>query len=259
VTSAAAALAARYWPGALTLVLAKRDVVPDAVTAAGRTIAVRMPAHPVAQALLRAAALPIAAPSANRSTMLSSTRAEHVRRSLEGRIDFILDGGPTTGGLESTVLDVTTSPPRLLRPGLIERAELEAVVGPVTYRSEAAAESSAALPSPGMMQRRYAPRKPLECVEGDAEARVRELCAAGERVAWVIYGRSYTFLNSNYPYPAGAYTAQLPSDPSECAAQLYDLLHHLDHDIPVTRIVVEVPPDEDAWTAVRDRLRRASA
>jgi L-threonylcarbamoyladenylate synthase len=251
-------LARRFWPGPLTLVLPKRDIVPDIVTAGGPTLAVRVPAHPVALALLRGAGVPVAAPSANRSTQLSPTRAEHVLRGLDARIDMILDGGPTTGGLESTVLDLASSPPRLLRPGLIGLAELEAVIGPVTGVAPTPAYD-AALPSPGMLRRHYAPRKPLECVEGDALARIRELCDAGERVGWLIYGRSYYFPARVSPYPAGAYTAQLPSDPIECSARLYELLHHLDHDIPVTRIVVELPPDTPEWLAVRDRLRRASA
>src|SRR5204862_2820372 len=113
----AAQLAARFWPGPLTLVLPKRDIVPDVVTAGGPTVAVRMPAHPVALALIRAAGVPVAAPSANRSTALSPTRAEHVLRGLDGRIDLVLDGGHAPGGIESTVLDLTSTPPRLLRPG----------------------------------------------------------------------------------------------------------------------------------------------
>src|SRR5690348_13744143 len=124
-------LAERFWPGPLTLVLPRCDAVPDAVTAGGPTVAVRVPAHPVAQALVRAAGVPIAAPSANRSMELSPTRAEHVLRGLDGRIDVLLDGGPTAGGIESTVLDLTATPPRLLRPGLIGVAELEAVLGRV--------------------------------------------------------------------------------------------------------------------------------
>src|SRR5207248_1735225 len=124
-------LAKRFWPGPLTLVLPKREIVPDVVTAGGPTVAVRMPAHPVALALIRAAGVPVAAPSANRSSELSPTRAEHVSRSLDGRIDLILDGGAAVGGIESTVLDVSVSPPRLLRPGLVTPADLEAVIGPV--------------------------------------------------------------------------------------------------------------------------------
>jgi L-threonylcarbamoyladenylate synthase len=256
---AAARLAARFWPGPLTLVVPKAAAVPAVVTAGGPTVAVRVPAHPVALALLRAAGVPLAAPSANRSSQLSPTRAEHVLRGLAGRIDLVLDGGPTTGGLESTVLDVTSTPPRLLRPGLIGPADLEAVIGPVTCSQAAAGETAGVLPSPGMMRRHYAPRKPLECVEGDSLSRVEELAAAGERVGWLVFGRSYIFPTNVIPFPTSVYYGQLPSDPTACAAQLYDLLHHLDKDVPVTRIVVELPPDTPEWLAVRDRLRRASA
>ena len=110
-------LAGRFWPGPLTLVLPRHPALPALVTAGGPTVAVRVPLHPVALALLRAAVVPVAAPSANRSTRLSPTRAEHVLAGLAGRIDLLLDGGPASGGLESTVLDVTTVPPRLLRRG----------------------------------------------------------------------------------------------------------------------------------------------
>src|SRR5207302_8534817 len=125
----AQALAERFWPGPLTLVLPKRAHVPDLVTAGGPTVALRMPGHPVALALLRGCGLPLAAPSANRSTELSPTCAEHVLAGLTDRIDLLLDGGPTTGGLESTVVDLTTDPPRLLRPGLVTTTELEAILG----------------------------------------------------------------------------------------------------------------------------------
>src|SRR4051794_39087740 len=132
----AARLAERFWPGPLTLVLPKAAAVPDAVTAGGPTVAVRVPAHPVALALLRAAGVPLAAPSANRSTELSPTTAGHVLHGLGGRIDLVLDAGPTAGGIESTVLDVTTNPPRLLRPGLVTPAMIEAVIGPIRRASE---------------------------------------------------------------------------------------------------------------------------
>src|SRR5262249_29961408 len=127
----AARLAGRFWPGPLTLVLPRGPGVPDVVTAGGPTVAVRVPAHPVAAALLAAAGVPLAAPSANRSNRLSPTRAEHVRADLDGRIDLILDGGPAPGGIESTVLDVTVAPPRILRPGLVTPAELEELMGPI--------------------------------------------------------------------------------------------------------------------------------
>ena len=153
---------ARFWPGPLTLVVPRNADVPDATTAGGPTVAVRMPAHPVALALLRTVGVPIAAPSANRSTELSPTLAEHVLRGLDRRIDLVLDGGPTAGGIESTVLDMTTSPPRLLRPGLIGPAELEAVIGPVGRTGTIQAGGGAA-------------------VAGDAAATLRPADAAGMR------------------------------------------------------------------------------
>ncbi len=250
----AARLAARFWPGPLTLVLPKRDTVPDVVTAKGPTVAVRVPAHPVAQTLLRAASVPIAAPSANRSTELSPTRAEHVLRGLGGRIEMLIDGGPTSGGIESTVLDLTTMPPRLLRPGPIGIAELEAKIGPlsrVRSLTVAAQRDLQPLPSPGMMLRHYAPRTPLECVEAGREAeRLKSLLSAKRPVGWV------TFTDPVAESP-GVLVRVMPSDPAAYAAQLYAVLHELDT-LGLERIHVTLPPDTDEWLAVRDRLRRAA-
>ena len=245
---AAERLARRFWPGPLTLIVPRSAAVPDATTAGGRTVAVRVPAHPVALALLRATGAPIAAPSANRSTELSPTRAEHVLRGLDGRIDLVLDAGPTTGGVESTVLDVTTSPPRLLRPGLIGPAELEAVIGPV-IRPKAEATDTAPR-SPGMQPRHYAPRTPLECT-ADSRSRVEELLDGGGRVGWL------TFSSAPEVALPGLVVRPMPTDPAGCAAQLYAALHALD-DAGVDRIIVDRPPDGDEWLAVRDRLRRAA-
>src|SRR5690242_6187855 len=185
---AAARLAERFWPGPLTLVLPRRDTVPDAVTAGGPTVAVRVPAHPVARALIRAAGVPVAAPSANRSTQVSPTRAAHVLTGLDGRIDLLLDGGPTAGGLESTVLAVTASPPRLLRRGLVRPGEIEAVVGALARSGPVAAATGQVLPSPGMLGRHYAPRAVLQCVEGSGRDRVRDLQGTGLRVGWLALG-----------------------------------------------------------------------
>jgi L-threonylcarbamoyladenylate synthase len=248
----AARLAERFWPGPLTLVLPKRDIVPDIVTAKGPTVAVRVPAHPVAQALLRAVALPLAAPSANRSTELSPTRAEHLLRGLQGRIDLVLDGGPTAGGIESTVLDVTTIPPRLLRPGLVSAAELESVIGSVERAASIEARTDPVLPSPGMMPRHYAPRTPLECVDAGSESeRLAHLLGEKHRVAWVA------FAHPGGEIASGVLLQVLPADPAGYAAQLYAVLHELDT-AAVDRILVTLPPDTDQWLAVRDRLRRAS-
>jgi L-threonylcarbamoyladenylate synthase len=244
----AARLAERFWSGPLTLVLPKRPEVPDVVTASGPTVAVRVPAHPVALALLRAVELPLAAPSANRSSQLSPTRAEHVWRGLAGRINLILDGGPTSGGIESTVLDVTTTPPRLLRPGLVSASELEAVVGPLARHIPT---GSALLPSPGLLPRHYAPRTPLECVGDDGLARVEELRRKGQRIGWVTITPAANIGLSD------VVTVALPADPAAYAAQLYATLHLLD-DAGLDHILVTLPPDTEEWLAIRDRLRRAS-
>jgi L-threonylcarbamoyladenylate synthase len=243
-------LAERFWPGPLTLVVPKSRRVPDLVTGGGSTVALRAPAHPVAQALLRATGLPLAAPSANRSSSLSPTRAEHVLTALGGRIPLVLDAGPATGGLESTVLDVTTTPARLLRPGLVTPTEIEAVIGPIAR--QVAATLGQPLPSPGMLGRHYAPRTPLECTVGDGWLRVRRLLEEGQRVGWLTLGEPPQPLD-----PLRGVALAMPVDPSAYATQLYTALHTLDA-AGVARIVVALPPPGEAWLAVRDRLRRAA-
>jgi L-threonylcarbamoyladenylate synthase len=241
----AARLAERFWPGPLTLVLPRAAAMPDVVTAGGPTVAVRVPAHPVALALIRAAGVPVAAPSANRSALLSPTCAAHVLKGLDGRIDLLLDGGPAPGGIESTVLDLTASPPRLLRPGLVGPDELADVLGPVDVGSAA----GGALRSPGLLARHYAPRTPLEVVEGDGRRRVEELLVVGLRVGWLTFG------DGGGP---GVTVVRLPPEPKAAAAALYAALHRLD-DAGLDRLVADLPPDEPRWLAVRDRLRRAAA
>lgn len=224
-----------FWPGPLTLVLPKNAKVPDAVTAGGPTVAVRQPNHSLALELLRAAGVPVAAPSANRSGELSPTTADHVLSSLNDRIDFVLDGGPCPGGLESTVLDVTGPVPRLLRPGLVSVEQLRAVVGEVQVGPN---PESGPARSPGLMTKHYAPRTALECAGTDAEL---EFLANLYETAGLKVAR-YT----------------LSSDPVEAAASLYADLHALDATGP-DRILVVLPPDTPTWAAVRDRLLRASA
>jgi L-threonylcarbamoyladenylate synthase len=241
-------LAEHFWPGPLTLVLPKQSQVPDNVTAGGPTVALRMPAHPVALALLRACGLPVAAPSANRATELSPTCPEHVLRGLADRIDLLLDAGPTPGGLESTVLDLTTTPPRLLRPGLVTIAQLEAVIG--TIERTPSKPSHEPLRSPGLRARHYAPRTPME-VTANSRARVAELCRQGGRVGWLTHCADNAIASSE------VLPILLPADAVSYAAQVYAALHRLD-DLGLDRIVVEAPPTGDDWLAVNDRLRRAS-
>ena len=246
----AARLAERFWPGPLTLVLPRADCIPDIVTGGGETVGIRVPAHPIAQALLRAVGLPLAAPSANRSLMLSPTRAEHVVRDLDGRIAMILDGGPTRGGLESTVINLTTDPPSLLRPGLVSPSEIEAVIGRIQMASaQPASSGSAPLLSPGMLARHYAPRAPLEILEKGAEHRVQELLHQAVQVGWLTFSS---------PLPqTNLLVETMPSNANAYASILFATLHAMDL-AGVGRIIVELPPDEEEWLAVRDRLRRAA-
>jgi L-threonylcarbamoyladenylate synthase len=243
----AATLAARFWPGPLTLVLPKGKPVPDLVTAGGPTIAVRTPGHPVALELIREAGVPLAAPSANRSGEISPTRAEHVLAGLAGRIDLILDGGSTSNGIESTVLDLTTEPPTVLRPGPVGIAELEAVLGPIRRQSKAA---DGPLPSPGLMPRHYAPRTPVELISGRAnfDDRAEVLRSRGEKFGEVVLGGS----------GCNERRIAMPADPAGYAARLYEGLHRLDG-LGLSRILIELPPEGDEWMAVRDRLSRAAA
>lgn len=223
-------LARRYWPGPLTLVLPKQPAIPDIVTAGLATVGLRVPAHPLALALIRAAGVPIAAPSANPFTGLSPTTAEHVRESLGDRVDMVLDGGPATVGIESTVLSLAGREPVLLRPGVIPLPEIEALIGPVRVAGAAGASAHA---SPGMHPRHYRPRTMLV------------LLAAGDRPpngrgAWLRIGR------------------EMPADPAAYAALLYAALHRLDAQ-ELDWIAVERPPDTPEWAGVLDRLVRAAS
>jgi len=240
-------LADRFWPGPLTLVLPATDGVPASVRAGGPSVALRCPAHPVALALIRAVGRPLAAPSANRSQHLSPTCAAHVASSLGESVDLILDAGPTAAGLESTILDLSVpgARSRILRPGPIPPAELEALLGPVDrWRGAVAPGTTQA--APGMAERHYAPRARLRLVAPGTGIR-----SLGGRTAYVALG-------ALPPLPAGILGVLLPLDPEQVGTRLYALLHELD-DAGFEQVLMEQPPDEDAWLAVRDRLGRASA
>jgi L-threonylcarbamoyladenylate synthase len=238
-------LAARFWPGPLTLVLPRHPSIPDIVTAGLPTVGVRVPDHPVAIALIRAAGVPLAAPSANRSMQVSPTRGEHVVASLGATPDLILDAGPARVGIESTVLDLTARVPTILRPGMISADDLRAVIGPVEAAASSAAEG-AARPSPGMMDRHYSPQARLVVVDAaDLEA---EVGSADART--VVLARS--------SLPSTAVTAwQMPYQPDEYARLLYGMLHRADAE-GFERVIVEAVPAGAAWDGVRDRLRRAA-
>lgn len=160
-------LVSHFWPGPLTLVLTRSGAVPDVVTAGGETVAVRVPSHPVARALIREAGVPVAAPSANRFGQLSPTRAEDVLADLEGRIDLILDAGPTPVGVESTVLSLVTPIPTILRPGGVNREALESLLGRVAVRSQPVQPEEVQVSSPGTLLQHYAPRAKLILYRGE--------------------------------------------------------------------------------------------
>ena len=231
---AAEKLARRFWPGPLTLVLPKQDCIPDIVTAALPTVGLRVPANPVALALLSEAQVPVAAPSANRFTELSPTTAAHVRKSLGSEVDLILDGGPADVGIESTVLSLAGGLPLLLRPGMISRLQIEEVLGQI---GTAELPSEGPHPSPGMHPKHYSPQTPL----------VLDLPSAG-RGAYLWITRSAQTAKS----------ISMPDDPARYAAMLYEILHTLDGE-GFDWIAVEPPPDTAAWSGINDRLRRAAA
>ncbi|MCC7541225.1 MAG: L-threonylcarbamoyladenylate synthase, partial [Deltaproteobacteria bacterium] len=240
-----------FWPGPLTLVLARRAEVPALVSAGLPTVAVRSPAHPVARALIAAAGVPIAAPSANRSNAVSPTTAAHVLRSLGGRVPLVLDAGPCAVGLESTVLDLTGDVPRVLRPGHVTAREIaDELAEPVAQAAIVVASDVEARVSPGTSARHYAPRARVEVVPRAWLAwRVRDLRDRG--LAFRVIARG--------ALPEGTEGRAIGEEPADFARGLYAALHALDEE-GVERIVVEAPPrGDERWAAVRDRLARAAS
>jgi L-threonylcarbamoyladenylate synthase len=248
---AAEILTARFWPGPLTIILPKHPKVPDIVTGGGPNVGLRAPAQPIAQALLQAAGVPIAAPSANRSTELSPTTAQHVVHSLGERVDLVLDGGPTTAGIESTVLDLTCNPPRILRPGPIGVHELESCIGAVLSGPTETLDSIGPLAAPGLMARHYAPRATLVLAPDEGLELVRQLAGGGHRVGWLV------FADTGEHAPALVSTVLMPKDATAYAARLYAVLHELDA-AGVDAIVAARVPESRDWIAIRDRLTRAA-
>ena len=246
-------LAQKFWPGPLTLVLEKEGkglAIPAMVSANLPTIGIRVPAHPVARALIKASNLPLAAPSANRFSQISPTTAEHVRQGLGSEVDMILDGGPCGVGIESTVISLAGGRPALLRPALlrpallrpggVSRTALEDLIGPLGSSQEGAAAGHA---SPGMHPKHYSPRTPLFLV---TDGRVPDS------------GRGIYLQLSTEPTRVDNDVHRMPLTPTEYATHLYIVLHSSDAGT-YDWIAVERPPDSDAWEAVLDRLTRAAS
>ncbi len=252
IPSAAQALAARFWPGPLTLVLKRAMGVRDAITGGQDTVAVRCPDHPLALDLLAAAKAAgidgVVAPSANRFGRISPTAAAHVVAELGDAVAVVLDGGPCAVGIESTIVDLSTGAPRVLRPGMLAEEDLRACVG-------ASADDDGRAPAPrvsGALPAHYAPRAPLELVEaGQCVERVATLRAKGESVG-LFAPRAIV---DACALPAHAVVAPAAAD--DYARRLYASLRELDES-GCSRIVVAAPPAAPAWRGIRDRLSRAA-
>ena len=248
---AADRLAEKFWPGPLTLVLPTthiaaeatfRQPVPSIVTAGLPTVGLRMPAHPIALGLIRAAGVPLAAPSANRFTELSPTTADHVRQSLGSEVDLILDGGPCRVGIESTVLSLAGDTPVLLRPGGISRTELEAIIGPVAIATDPDVNFAGPHPAPGMHLKHYSPRTALFL---SMNGRLPE------------QGDGIYLKHRHAPARTNITVYQMPDSALEYAAALYEILHRVDAG-NYQWIAVDLPPSTPEWEAIQDRLKRAA-
>jgi L-threonylcarbamoyladenylate synthase len=249
----AARLARSFWPGPLTLVLPRAKIIPDNVTADGATVGVRWPSHPFIQAVIREGGFPLAAPSANLSNQVSPTNAEHVRQQLGGKIPLIVDGGQSQVGIESTVLDLTALPPRILRPGMIHAGSLAAVIGEIQQAT--CSGQHATLRSPGLLERHYSPKAKLAVLnwrdDADLELKIQNLKFKTEGCLVIAHTK----------IPAGAPFADvsvMPHDAEAYARALYAELHRCD-EAGAGWIVVEAPPDLPEWSGISDRLRRAAA
>jgi L-threonylcarbamoyladenylate synthase len=245
-------LARAFWPGPLTLVLPRAPEIPDEVTAGGPTVGVRWPSHPFIQAVVRECGFPLAAPSANLSNRVSPTNAQHVRKQLGEKIPLIVDGGQAQVGIESTVLDISVSPPRLLRPGMIHERALLAVTRSLALGGP---EKGQVLKSPGLLQRHYSPKARLMIWswrnETELKTRASQSGVPGPRI--------HVIAHTQIPGAHGfGRVSVIPHDAKAFARAIYAELHQCD-DAGAELIIVEALPEGDEWRAITDRLTRAAA
>lgn len=239
-------LANEFWPGPLTIVLPKKASVPLAVTGGQDTVALRVPNNPVALWLLRVFGGGIAAPSANRFGRISPTTALHVAEELGDTVDCILDGGPCTVGVESTIVDLTDTQPTILRPGRISRSQLEEVL-----QTQVALKSQHKIRAPGMLASHYAPNTPAYlCTEASLPAMLEQQQKQGKQVGVLVFSESLSGLSCRH-------LLHLPHQVEEYEAALYAALRELD-EFQLDSILVEQPPEKEEWTAVNDRLSKAT-
>lgn len=255
VPPAAYALAERFWPGPLTMILPKRDIVPLRTTGGLDTVGVRCPDHPITLEIIRAADVPVAAPSGNTSGRPSPTTAQHMAEDMMGKIDGIFDGGACRVGVESTIIDLTVTPPRLLRPGGLPLEKLQQVLGEVAL-DKAVTEK---LPdgekprAPGMKYRHYAPKAPVTVVCGNAEKTARYIAQHLTGTVGVICFTEYAPMFSAYPTQILGASA----DKDEQARRVFDALRAFDS-LPVTEIYAQCPDTSGLGLAVSNRLKKAA-
>ncbi len=249
-------LALKFWPGPLTMIFKRQPKIPPAVSAGLSTVAVRCPSHPVARAIIKASGVPLAAPSANLSGKPSPTSAEHVLTDLNGKIPLIIDGGPCSVGVESTVLDLTCYPPRLLRPGGIPLKDLSSVVGKIEIDPAISGEITpgAKVSSPGMKYKHYAPKAHVKAFCGPSAASLRQILSMnpGERDGVLCFDGCAPLFPDCFVITYGG-----AKDYKKQAASLFDALRRFDEQ-GVLRIYAQCPPDEGIAFAVSNRLKRAS-
>ena len=257
IPAAAYELARRFWPGPLTMVLRRRDNVPDQVTAGLDTVGMRCPAHPLCRAVIQAADVPVAAPSGNTSGRPSPTTAAHWLVDMDGRIDAILDGGPCSVGVESTIVDLTCTPPRLLRPGGITLEQLRAALGevavdPAVTRLMGAGERPRA---PGMKYRHYAPKAPVTVVTGEPERSAAYIAAHAGPGDGVICFEEFLPMYAGGARPVMSLGPA--GDKGEQARRVFDALRAFDH-TAVSAIWAQCPDSGGIGLAVTNRLNKAA-
>ncbi len=244
-----------FWPGPLTLVLPRAKKIPDSVTAGGETIGVRWPSHPFMQAVIRECGFPLAAPSANLSNQISPTNVEHVRAQLGSKISLIVDGGQSQVGIESTVLDLTVSPPRILRPGMIHAESLTAVAGEV-QSPKSIVQGETARKSPGLLKKHYSPKAKLVVLYWRDEADLRLQVSSLKFQIPDCHVIAHTQIPADESF---ADVSVMPHDAEAFARALYAELHRCDQ-AGARLIIVEAPPaDLPEWFGIMDRLQRAAA
>ena len=252
-------LAEAYWPGPMTMILPRKDMVPDAVTAGLDTVGMRCPSHILCHELIRLADVPIAAPSGNTSGRPSPTTADHMREDMDGKIDAIVDGGPCSVGVESTIIDLTCTPPRLLRPGGISLEQLRAVLGqvdvdPAVTRLLGAGEKPKA---PGMKYRHYAPKAPVTVVSGDPETSAEYIAAHAAPEDGVICFDEFMPLFTSRTGTRPVMDLGPAGDKEEQARHIFDALRSFDH-TQVAAIWAQCPDTEGIGLAITNRLNKAA-